>query len=88
METNLHRPRVRRAQNHLADWRRLVVDVPEPRLEPFVVESSRAEQAHFLFRSEEELDAAMRAVLGEHAASAFEHRGDSRLVVGAEDRPG
>ena len=38
-------PRERRAENHLADRRRLVVDVAEPRVQALVVERGRAEQA-------------------------------------------
>ena len=47
-----------------------------------------AEEAHFLLRREQELDAAVRSVLGKDPASAFEHRRDGRLVVRAEDRAG
>jgi hypothetical protein len=50
-----------------------------------VVERGGAEQSDFLLRREEELDARVRAVLGEDAPRSFEHRRNGRLVVGAED---
>ena len=50
-------------------------------------EKSKALQADLFLRREEELDAGVRAVLRQKEARGFEHRGDGRLVVGAEDRP-
>ena len=88
VEANLHRPRIRCTEDHVADRRSLVVHVPEARLETLVVEGGRTEQAHFLLWREQKLDAAVRPVLGKNPASAFEHRRDGRLVVRAEDRAG
>ena len=88
MEANLHRPRVRRAEDHLADRRRLVVDVAEPRLQPLVVEGGRAEQPTSSFG----VNRSSMPPCGRFSAStrrvAFEHRRDGRLVVRAEDRAG
>ena len=74
------------AEDDLADRRRLVVDVADPRPQAAVVEGVGAEQPDLLLRREEQLDARMRPVLGEHAARRLEHRGDGGLVVAAEDR--
>ena len=48
---------VRRAEDHLADRRRLVVDVAELRLEPRRVERVGAHEPDLLLRREDELDA-------------------------------
>jgi len=55
-------------------------------VQPLVVEGVRADQPDFFLRGEEQLDAGVRPVFGEHAPDSFEHRDDRRLVVGAEDR--
>ena len=67
VEANLDRLRVRRAEDHVADRRRLVVHVAEPRLQALVVERGGAQQPDLLLRREQELDAAVRPVLGEDA---------------------
>jgi hypothetical protein len=77
---------MRRAEDHVADRRRLVVDVAEASAQACVVERGGAEQPDLLLRGEEELDPGVRPVLGEHAPRRVEHRGDGRLVVGSEDR--
>jgi len=53
-----------------------------------VVEGGGAEQTDLLLRREQQLDPAVRPVLGEHAPCSLEHRRDCRLVVGSEDRAG
>ena len=83
----MHRLRVRRAEDDLADRRGLVVHVAEVGVQAIVVERRDADQSDLLLGREDELDAGMRPALGEHAADRLEHAGDSRLVVGAEDRP-
>ena len=88
VERHLERLRVRRAEDHDADRRRLVVDVADARAQPRVVERVGADEADLLLRREEQLDAGVRPALGEHAPRRLEHRRDGRLVVGAEDRPG
>src|SRR5712691_12525335 len=52
-----------------------------------VVERRGTQQPDLFLRSEQELDAAVRPILRQHAPRAFEHGRDGRLVVGAEDRP-
>ena len=86
VEPHLHRLRVGSAEDHLADRRRLVVDVAEPRREPLVVEGGRAEQADLFLRREDELETGMRPALLDDPPRRVEHRRDRRLVVGAEDR--
>ena len=63
VEADEHRALVRRAHDHLADRRRLVVDEAELGLERRVVEGARAEQADLLLRREEELDTRVRPAL-------------------------
>ena len=86
VELHLQGLRVRRAENHVSDRGRLVVDVADACLQALVVECRRTEQADLFLRREQELDSAVRTVLREHTASALEHRGDGGLVVRAEDR--
>src|SRR5215212_1248329 len=86
VEGELERQRRWCPEDDLADRRRLVVDVPDARLQPGMVERARAEQADLLLRREEQLDPRVRASLGEHAPRRLEHRDDRGLVVGAEDR--
>ena len=88
MEGHLERLRERRAEDHVADRSRLVVDEPVPRVQPRMVECRRPEQAHFFLRREDELDPGVRTALGEHAPRGLEHRRHRRFVVRAEDRPG
>ena len=76
----------RRAEDDLADRRRLVVDVAEPGLEPLLVECTRPEQPDLLLRREEQLDAGVRTSLRHDPPRRLEHHGDRRLVVGPEDR--
>ena len=88
VETHLHRMRVRRAEDHVPDRRRLVVDVADLRLEARMVERCRAEQPDLLLRREQQLDARMPAVFRDDPPGRLQHHGDGRLVVRAEDRPG
>src|SRR5205814_4742978 len=60
-------------------------DVADLGVQALMVERRRAEESDLLFRSEEELDAAVRAALGERTPGPFEHRRDGGLVVRAED---
>ena len=78
---------VRRAEDHVADRRRLVEDVADVRNEALVVERRRAFEAHFLHRREQELEPRVRALLAEDPPRRLEHHGDRRLVVGAKDGP-
>ena len=79
VKANLHRLGPRRAEDDLADRRRLVVDEPEPRVEPVVVEGRGPDEADLLLRREEELDPGMAPTLGEDAPNVF--------VVGACNFP-
>ena len=88
VDLHLHRVRVRRAEDHLADRGGLVVDVADPRVQPLLVERRCAVQTRLLHRREEQLEPAVRPVLRQDPARRLEHHGDGRLVVGAEDRPG
>ena len=88
MKANLHRARVRRAEDDAADRGGLVVHVADAGVQPLLVEGGGPEQADLLFRREEQLDAPMRSVLGEHTACTLEHRRDGRFVVGPENRAG
>src|SRR5205085_2470390 len=81
VEAHLHRLRVRRAEDDLADRRRLVVDVPEPRREPRVVEGRGAEQADLLLRREDELETGMRPALPELAQVERDAVGDLALLA-------
>ena len=65
----------------------MVVDIAELRPQAVVVEGVGADEPNLFLGREDELDSGVRAVLGEHAAHALEHRDDGRLVVRAEDRP-
>ena len=85
VEANLHRVRVRRAEDDLPDRRGLVVDVADLRSQPRRVERGRAEQADLLLRREQELDSRVRPAIREHAPRRLEHDGHGRLVVRAED---
>jgi hypothetical protein len=76
----------RRAEDDLADRRRLVVDEPELRREPRVVERLGALQPDLLLRREKQLDARVGAPLADDPRRGFEHDCDCRLVVRAEDR--
>ena len=64
----------------------MVVDIADPRAQPFVVEGLRAAKADLFLGREEELDAAVGTVLGDDPPRRLEHHRDGRLVVGAEDR--
>ena len=88
VEAHLHRVRIRSAEDHVADRRRLVVDVADPRVQAGVVECGRPEQTDLFLRREQQLDARVPPVLGEDTARCLEHHGDGRLVDRAEDRPG
>ena len=88
VERHLERLRERRAEDDRADRRRLVVDVARPRVQAAVVEGIRADEPDLLLRREQQLDAGVRAALGEHAPRRLEHDGDGGLVVGAENRAG
>ena len=59
-----------------------------PRAQARVVERERALEPDLLPRREQQLDAGVRAVLGDEPARRLEHRRHRRLVVGAEDRAG
>ena len=87
VEADADRASGRRAHDHVADRRRLVVDEAELGLERCVVEREGAEQADLLLRREQELDAGVRPALGDDAARSLDQRDDGRLVVRAEDRP-
>ena len=88
LKCHLDRLGVGRAEDHLADRRRLVVDEPVPRGEARLVERRRSDEADLLLRREQQLDAGVPPTLGEHAARRLEHDRDSGFVVGAQDRPG
>src|SRR4029077_447009 len=75
-----------RPEDHLAERPRMVVDVTNPGSQPIVVEGRRAAKANLLLGREEQLDPAVWTVLRDDESHRFEHRGDGRLVVGAEDR--
>ena len=77
----------RRAEDHLADRRGLVVHVADAPLEALDVQLHRAEQADLLLRREDELDPGVAPLLLEDTACGLEHRDDCGLVVGTEDRP-
>ena len=76
----------RRADDDLADRRRLVVDVAELGVQPRMVEGVRAAQADLLLRREDELEPRMAAASFERTARTLDHRRHRRLVVSAEDR--
>ena len=76
----------RRAEDDLADRRRLVVDEAELGLEPRVVEREGTAEADLLLRGEEQLHARMWDPLLDDPPRRREHHSDGGLVVGAEDR--
>ena len=76
----------RRAEDDLADRRRLVVHVSELRLEPVVVERVAPSRPTSSFGVKSELHAGVRPVLGHDPPRRLEHHHHGRLVVGAEDR--
>ena len=78
---------VRRAEDHLADRAGVVVDVAQLRAQSPLVERGRAAQADLLLGREQQLNPAVRPVLGDYAPCRLEHRCHRRLVVGAENRP-
>ena len=88
VEAEVEEPRVRRAEDDLADRRALVVHEAGRRDEPRVVERVRAAERDLLLRREEELDPRVLALLLEHAPHRLEHDHDRGLVVRAEDRSG
>ena len=65
-----------RAEHDLADRRRLVVDVADPRAQPGVVEGVGADEADLLLGREQELEPAVRAPLLDHAPRRLEHDRD------------
>ncbi len=69
VEADEHRALVRRAHDHVADRRGLVVDEPQLGLQLRVVERPRAEQADLLLGREEQLDACVRASLLRRSAA-------------------
>ena len=64
----------------------MVVDIADPRAQALLVEGRGAAKPDLLLRREEQLDPAVRAVLGHDPPRGLEHRGHGGLVVGAEDR--
>ena len=79
---------MRRAEDHLADRSRVVVDVADARAEALLVERRRTTQPHLLHRREQQLEARVRPAALHQPRGALEHRRDGCLVVGTEDRPG
>ena len=75
----------RRLEHHPADRRGVVEDVADARVQALDVERLGAAKADLLLRGEHELDARVRRAGPDDLPDGVEHRGDGRLVVGAED---
>ena len=88
VEDDLEARRMRRAEDDLADGRRLVVDVADARVEPAAVELANSDEADLLSRREDELDSGMRPPVLDEPPGRAQHRDDRRLVVGSENRAG